>query len=40
MPIARKSGSMRRVLVAGIKILLGADPKEEYRDKVAEVTLR
>jgi general stress protein 26 len=27
-------------LVAGIKILLGADPKEEYRDKVAEVTLR
>lgn len=27
-------------LVAGIKLLLGADPKEEYRDKVAEVTLR
>jgi general stress protein 26 len=27
-------------LVAGIKIPLGADPKEEYRDKVAEVTLR
>lgn len=27
-------------LVAGIKLLLGADPKEEYRDKVAEVSLR
>ena len=27
-------------LMAGIKLLLGADPKEEYRDKVAEVSLR
>jgi general stress protein 26 len=27
-------------LVAGLKLLLGADPKEEYRDKVAQVTLR
>lgn len=27
-------------LVAGIKLLLGADPKKEYRDKVAEVSLR
>ncbi len=27
-------------LMAGIKLLLGADPKEEYRDKVAEVALR
>lgn len=27
-------------LVAGIKMLLGADPKKEYRDKVAEVSLR
>ena len=27
-------------LLAGIKLLLGADPKEEYRDKVAEVGLR
>jgi general stress protein 26 len=27
-------------LVAGIKLLLGADPKEEYKDKVAQVTLR
>jgi general stress protein 26 len=27
-------------LVAGIKLLLGADPKEEYKDKVATVTLR
>jgi general stress protein 26 len=27
-------------LLAGIKLLLGADPKEEYRDKVAEVALR
>jgi general stress protein 26 len=27
-------------LVAGIKLLLGADPKEEYRDKVAQVRLR
>ena len=26
-------------LVAGIKLLLGADPKEEYKDKVATVTL-
>ncbi|MGE0666592.1 MAG: pyridoxamine 5'-phosphate oxidase family protein [Sphingomonadales bacterium] len=26
-------------LVAGIKILLGMDPKKEYRDKVAEVRL-
>ena len=27
-------------LLAGIKLLLGADPKEEYKDKVAEVGLR
>ena len=27
-------------LVAGIKMLFGADPKEDYTDKVAEVTLR
>lgn len=27
-------------LVAGIKVLLGADPKEEYKDKVAQVRLR
>ena len=27
-------------LVAGIKLLLGVDPKEDYRKKVAEVTLR
>jgi general stress protein 26 len=27
-------------LVAGLKLLLGADPKEEYKDKVAQVTLR
>lgn len=27
-------------LLAGIKLLLGADPKEEYKDKVAEVSLR
>jgi len=27
-------------LLAGIKMLFGADPKEEYRDKVAEVGLR
>jgi general stress protein 26 len=26
--------------VAGIKLLLGADPKKDYRDKVAEVQLR
>jgi len=26
--------------VAGIKLLFGADPKKEYRDKVAEVSLR
>ena len=26
--------------VAGIKMLLGADPKQDYKDKVAEVTLR
>lgn len=26
--------------LAGIKMLLGADPKEEYKDKVAEVGLR
>ena len=26
-------------LLAGIKLLLGADPKEEYKDKVAEVDL-
>jgi len=26
-------------LVAGVKLLLGADPKKEYRDKVAEVKL-
>ena len=27
-------------MIAGIKLLLGADPKEDYKDKVAEVTLR
>lgn len=27
-------------LYAGIKLLLGADPKKEYKDKVAEVPLR
>lgn len=27
-------------LLSGIKMLLGADPKEEYRDKVAEVRLK
>jgi hypothetical protein len=27
-------------LVAGIKLLLGADPKQDYKDKVAEVDLR
>ena len=26
--------------LAGIKMLLGADPKEEYKDKVAHVSLR
>ena len=26
--------------VAGIKMLLGADPKKDYRDKVAEVSLK
>jgi general stress protein 26 len=26
-------------VVAGIKMLLGIDPKEDYKDKVAEVTL-
>jgi general stress protein 26 len=27
-------------LIAGIKLLLGVDPKKDYRDKVAEVNLR
>jgi general stress protein 26 len=27
-------------LVAGIKLMLGADPKKEYKDKVAEVRLK
>ena len=27
-------------IVAGIKLLLGADPKKEYRDKVADVRLK
>ena len=27
-------------LLAGIKILLGSDPKQDYKDKVAEVSLR
>jgi general stress protein 26 len=27
-------------LLAGIKLLLGADPKEEYKDKVADISLR
>jgi general stress protein 26 len=26
-------------LVAGIKLLMGVDPKQDYKDKVAEVTL-
>ena len=26
--------------VAGIKMLLGVDPKEDYKDKVAEVNLK
>jgi general stress protein 26 len=27
-------------LVAGIKMLFGADPKQDYKDKVAEVRLK
>ena len=27
-------------LVAGVKMLLGMDPKDDYKDKTAEVTLR
>jgi hypothetical protein len=27
-------------LVAGVKLLLGRDPKAEYRDKVGDVRLR
>jgi hypothetical protein len=27
-------------LVAGVKMMLGIDPKEDYRDKVAEVKLK
>lgn len=27
-------------LVAGVKMLLGADPKKDYKDKVAQVSLR
>ena len=27
-------------LVAGMKLLLGVDPKEDYKDKVAKVDLR
>lgn len=27
-------------LLAGIRMLFGADPKKEYKDKVAEVSLR
>jgi general stress protein 26 len=27
-------------LLAGIKLMLGSDPKEDYKDKVAEVSLR
>jgi general stress protein 26 len=27
-------------LIAGIRMLFGADPKQDYRDKVAEVSLR
>jgi general stress protein 26 len=27
-------------VVAGVKMLLGMDPKKQYKDKVAEVTLR
>jgi general stress protein 26 len=27
-------------LIAGIKMLLGADPKDDYKDKVAKVALR
>jgi general stress protein 26 len=26
-------------MVAGVKLLLGIDPKEDYKDKVAEVSL-
>jgi len=27
-------------LIAGVKLLLGSDPKEDYKDKVAQVDLR
>jgi hypothetical protein len=27
-------------LIAGIKMLFGADPKDDYKDKVAKVALR
>jgi hypothetical protein len=30
---------MRASLVAGVKMFLGIDPKDEYKDKVAKVDL-
>ena len=39
-PRTRRSGSTQSSFLAGIKMLLGADPKEDYKDKVAEVELR
>ena len=40
MRSVRKSGSTTQSVLAGIKLLLGADPKEKYKDKVAEVDFR
>ena len=38
-PIGRRSGSTRTALLAGVKLLLGRDPKQEYQEKVADVRL-
>ena len=39
-PRAPRFGSTPRSRIAGIKMLLGTDPKTDYKDKVARVELR
>ncbi len=38
-PATRKSRLNENSLFAGVKMLLGADPKKDFADKVADVNL-
>jgi hypothetical protein len=40
MPLVSEIWEDASSLLAGLKILLGADPRKDYQDKVAEVDFR